>query len=60
MIQIDDTIISLDVFKEKFLCNLDACKGECCIEGRCWCAIRRVRGRTTKESPSGYLEGPFS
>lgn len=33
MIQIDDTIISLDVFKEKFLCNLDACKGECCIEG---------------------------
>ena len=33
MIEIDDTIISLDVFKEKFLCNLDACKGECCIEG---------------------------
>ncbi|BEH00167.1 DUF3109 family protein [Bacteroides sedimenti] len=33
MIQIDDTIISLDIFKEKFLCNLDACKGECCIEG---------------------------
>ncbi len=33
MIQIDDTIISLDVFKEKFLCNLDACKGECCVEG---------------------------
>ena len=33
MIQIDDTIISLDVFKVKFLCNLDACKGECCIEG---------------------------
>lgn len=33
MIQIDDTIISLDVFKEKFLCNLDVCKGECCIEG---------------------------
>lgn len=33
MIQIDDTIISFDVFKEKFLCNLDACKGECCIEG---------------------------
>mgnify|MGYP000161033658 CR=1 FL=1 len=21
------------MFREKFLCNLDACKGECCIEG---------------------------
>lgn len=33
MIQIDDVIVSLDVFREKFLCNLEACKGECCIEG---------------------------
>lgn len=33
MIQIDDVIISLDVLREKFLCNLDVCKGECCIEG---------------------------
>ena len=33
MIQINDVVISLDVFREKFLCNLDACKGECCIEG---------------------------
>ena len=33
MIQIDDVVISLDVFREKFLCDLGACKGECCIEG---------------------------
>lgn len=33
MIQIDDTIITLDVIEENFLCNLSACKGECCIEG---------------------------
>ena len=33
MIQIDDVVVSLDVLREKFLCNLDACKGECCIEG---------------------------
>jgi len=33
MIQIDDVVVSLDVLQEKFLCNLDACKGECCIEG---------------------------
>lgn len=33
MIQIDDVVVSLDVLREKFLCDLGACKGECCIEG---------------------------
>lgn len=33
MIQIDDVVVSLDVLKEKFLCDLGACKGKCCIEG---------------------------
>jgi hypothetical protein len=33
MIQIDDVIISLDIMRENFLCDLNACKGECCIEG---------------------------
>ena len=33
MIQINDVVVSLDVLQEKFLCNLDACKGEWCIEG---------------------------
>lgn len=33
MIQIDDTIISEDVLDYDFVCNLNACKGACCIEG---------------------------
>jgi Protein of unknown function (DUF3109). len=33
MIQIDDTVISLDVIEEMFCCNLTACKGFCCVEG---------------------------
>ncbi len=33
MLQIGDVVISLDVFREKFLCNLDVCKGVCCVEG---------------------------
>lgn len=33
MVQIGDVVVSLDVFKEKFLCDLQACKGACCIEG---------------------------
>jgi hypothetical protein len=33
MLQIDDTIISLDLLDEKFVCDLNSCKGICCIEG---------------------------
>ena len=33
MIQIGDTIVALDVIEENFLCDLSACKGECCVEG---------------------------
>lgn len=33
MIQIDDTIISTDILKKEFVCNLQKCKGICCVEG---------------------------
>lgn len=33
MVQIDDVLISLDVFEKKFVCDLGACKGACCVEG---------------------------
>jgi len=33
MLQIDDTIISLDLLDECFVCDLNICKGNCCIEG---------------------------
>jgi len=33
MIQLGDVVISLDIFKEKFLCDLNVCKGICCVEG---------------------------
>ena len=33
MIQIDDKIISEDIFEKNFVCNLSKCKGECCVEG---------------------------
>ena len=33
MIQIDDTLVSLDVIERYFLCDLSKCKGECCVEG---------------------------
>lgn len=32
MVQIDDTIISLDIFEKEFICDLNACLGCCCNE----------------------------
>ena len=33
MIEIEDKIISRDLFEKKFVCDLQSCKGACCIEG---------------------------
>ena len=33
MIQVEDKIISRDVFEKHFVCDLKACKGACCVEG---------------------------
>ena len=33
MIIIDKTIISSDIYEEQFICDLDKCKGACCVEG---------------------------
>ncbi|MCM1006125.1 MAG: DUF3109 family protein [Lachnospiraceae bacterium] len=33
MLQIQDTLVSLDVIEKYFCCDLDKCLGECCIEG---------------------------
>jgi len=33
MFQIDDKIISDDIFEVKFVCDLKKCKGLCCVEG---------------------------
>ena len=33
LIEIKDKVVSLDIFEQKFVCDLNACKGACCIEG---------------------------
>ncbi len=33
MFLIQDTLVSLDVLEKEFCCDLDVCKGCCCIEG---------------------------
>ena len=33
MIEINDTLISEEILENHFVCNLQACKGVCCVEG---------------------------
>jgi hypothetical protein len=33
MVQIENKLVSLDLFEKRFVCNLDACKGACCVHG---------------------------
>ena len=33
IIEIDNVLVSGDIFTEEFCCDLDACKGICCVEG---------------------------
>jgi hypothetical protein len=33
MIELGDKVVSLDIIREKFVCDLIKCKGICCVEG---------------------------
>jgi hypothetical protein len=33
MIEMGDKVVSLDIIREKFVCDLAQCKGNCCVEG---------------------------
>lgn len=33
LINVKDKIVSLELFKNNFVCDLNACKGACCVEG---------------------------
>lgn len=51
MIVIDDVIISDDVVEKQFVCNLSACKGECCVAGEL--------GAPLEESETEILESIY-
>ena len=33
MIEVEDKLLSADLFEKRFVCDLNACKGACCVEG---------------------------
>ncbi|MDY9917521.1 Protein of unknown function [Porphyromonadaceae bacterium KH3R12] len=45
MIQIQNTLLSDDIFEEQFICDLCKCKGECCVEGESGAPITKEEFR---------------
>lgn len=41
MIQIQNSLLSDDLFEEQFICDLCKCKGECCVDGESGAPITR-------------------
>jgi len=52
MVEIEDKLISLDIFEKKFVCDLAACKGACCVEG--------TGGAPLEEQELKHLEKNFN
>jgi len=49
MLQIKDTLVSLDLAERYFCCDLDACHGACCIEGDAGAPITRQEYERLRE-----------
>lgn len=49
MLQIQNTLVSLDLVEKFFCCDLDACLGACCIEGDAGAPLTADEDRRLKE-----------
>ena len=49
MLQIQNTLVSLDLLERHFLCDLDSCLGQCCIDGDAGAPITEDERRKIEE-----------
>lgn len=49
MIQIDNKLISEDIFSEEFVCNISKCKGICCVEGDAGAPLERSEAQILED-----------
>lgn len=57
MLEIQNTLVSLDLIERFFCCDLDACLGACCIEGDAGAPITEAeRDEIERELPKVYGE----
>lgn len=50
MFQIQDTLVSLDVIEKEFCCDLDRCRGCCCVEGDAGAPLEAGEEQAIRES----------
>lgn len=50
MLQIDDKIVSFEVIEERFLCDLNACQGICCVDGDAGAFLKQDELRIIKKT----------
>ena len=55
MIEIDDKIVSADLLREYFACDLAACKGICCVEGNAGAPLEMDEVDTLEEEYPNYM-----
>ena len=49
MLQIEDTLVSLELIERFFCCNMPVCKGACCIEGEAGAPLEKGEFDTLRE-----------
>jgi hypothetical protein len=49
MFQLENTIVSEDIIAKDFVCNLNACKGACCVEGEAGAPLLNEETEILKE-----------
>lgn len=50
MFQIQNTLVSLDLAEQFFCCDLDVCKGQCCIEGDAGAPVTEAECRKIRKA----------
>ena len=53
MLQIGNTIVSLDLIEKKFICDLTKCKGICCVHGDSGAPLNKVEVEVLNETSRG-------
>lgn len=44
MVLIGDALVSLELFEQKFICDLQKCRGHCCVEGVAGAPVEKAEG----------------
>ena len=57
MLQIQDTLVSLDLVERFFCCDLAACKGQCCLDGDAGAPLEPGEAEEIKPRPRAGRQG---